>query len=309
MSSPRLTGAAMVVAASIAFSAKAVIIKLAYRHGVDAVTLLAMRMLLAAPFFALLAFWVARHGEGAPIGARDGLAVAGLGIIGYYLASLFDFFGLQYITAALERLVLFVYPTFVVLMSAIWLRRQVTSRDVFALAVTYLGVLLVFVNDLATQRGNVALGTFWVLLSALCYAAYLVMSGQLVKRVGSVRLACYAGLVSSVAVVLHFLATREALILLQQPAAVWWLSLLMATVATVLPIVMMTDGIRRIGSSHASMLGAIGPVSTIVLGAIFLGEPVTAIQLAGAALVLLGVLAISLHKPALKPAEAVASAD
>lgn len=290
----------MVVVASIAFSTKAVIIKLAYRHGVDAVTLLAMRMLLAAPLFALLAFWVARHGEGAPIDRSDARAIVGLGIIGYYLASLFDFFGLQYITAALERLVLFVYPTFVVLISAAWLGRRITWRDVFALVVTYLGVLLVFVNDLATQQGNVALGTFWVLLSAVCYAAYLVMSGQLVKRVGSVRLACHAGLVSSVAVVLHFLVARDAAILLQQPAEVWWLSLLMATVATVFPVVVMIDGIRRIGSSHASMLGAIGPVATIALGAIFLGEPVTAIQVAGAVLVLAGVLAISLQKPAPK---------
>ena len=299
----------MVVTASIAFSTKAVIIKLAYRHGVDAVTLLAMRMLLAAPFFALLAFWVARHGEGAAVNARDARAIVGLGIIGYYLASLFDFFGLQYITAALERLVLFVYPTIVVLISAIWLGRRITPRDVFALVVTYSGVVLVFVNDLATQQGNVVLGTLWVLLSAVCYATYLVMSGQLVMRIGSVRLACYAGLVSSVAVVLHFLVVRDAGILLQQPPAVWWLSLLMATVATVFPVVMMTDGIRRIGSSHASMLGAIGPVSTIALGAVFLGEPITVIQLAGAALVLIGVLAISLHKPAVKPIVQVAPAD
>jgi drug/metabolite transporter (DMT)-like permease len=300
----------MVVAASIAFSTKAVIIKLAYRHGVDAVTLLAMRMLLAAPFFALLAFWVARHGEGAAVGGRDARAIIGLGIIGYYLASLFDFFGLQYITAALERLVLFVYPTIVVLISAIWLGRRITPRDVFALVVTYAGVVLVFVNDLATQQGNVVLGTLWVLLSAVCYASYLVMSGQLVMRIGSVRLACYAGLVSSVAVVLHFLVVRDAGILLQQPAAVWWLSLLMATVATAFPVVMMTDGIRRIGSSHASMLGAIGPVSTIALGAVFLGEPITVIQLAGAALVLVGVLAISLRRPAAtKVSEGVAHAD
>jgi drug/metabolite transporter (DMT)-like permease len=299
----------MVVVASLAFSTKAVIVKLAYRHGVDAVTLLAMRMLLAAPLFALLAAWVARHGEGAPIGARDARAIVGLGIVGYYLASLFDFLGLQYITAALERLVLFVYPTFVVLISAAWLGRRITARDVFALVVTYAGVALVFVNDLTTQQGNVALGTFWVLASAIAYAAYLVMSGQLVKRVGSVRLACYAGLVSSAAVVLHFLAVRDAALLAAQPAAVWWLALLMAAVATVLPIVMMTDGIRRIGSSHASMLGSIGPVSTIALGAIFLGEPVTAVQVAGAVLVLAGVLAISLHKGAARPAEAVAVAD
>ena len=223
-----------------------------------------------------------------------------LGLVGYYLASYFDFLGLQYVTAALERLLLFAHPTFVVLFSAVLFGRRITRVDVTAIALSYLGIFVVFYNDLATQPGNVALGSFWVLLSALFYAAYLIGSGRLVGRVGTLRFACYAGLISSVAVVTHFLVTRDIALLLSQPAPVYALSLLMAVVSTVLPISMTMEGIRRIGASHASVIGSVGPVATIFLGAIFLGEHVTAVQLAGAALVLAGVLAISLQKKASK---------
>jgi drug/metabolite transporter (DMT)-like permease len=292
----RLVGALLVALGAIAFSGKAVIIKLAYRHGVDAVTLLALRMLFSAPMFALLAMWAARVSRTTPISVSDRWALLALGLIGYYLASYFDFLGLQYITAALERLVLFVHPTFVVLMSAAFFARRITRRDVFAIAVSYIGIVAVFAHDMSTQPGNVALGAFWVLLSALFYAAYLVGGGRVVGRVGSLRFACYAGLVSCVAVVAHFLVTREAALLVTQSAPVYWLSILMAAVSTVLPIVLTSEGIRRVGASHASIIGSIGPIATIFLGAVFLGEPITAIQLAGAALVLAGVVAISLAR-------------
>ena len=293
----RLTGALLVALGAIAFSGKAVIIKLAYRHGVDAVTLLALRMLFSAPMFALLALWAAtRAGRPPPISTADRWALLALGLIGYYLASYFDFLGLQYITAALERLVLFVHPTFVVLMSAAFFGRRITRRDLFAIAISYLGIVAVFAHDLSTQPGNVALGAFWVLVSALFYAVYLVGGGRVVGRVGSLRFACYAGLVSCVAVVAHFLVTREAALLVTQPAPVYWLSILMAAVSTVLPIVLTSEGIRRVGASHASIIGSVGPIATIFLGAAFLGEPITAVQLAGAALVLAGVVTISLAR-------------
>ena len=294
----RLTGALLVALGAIAFSGKAIIVKLAYRHGVDAVTLLALRMLFSAPLFVVLGLWASRAAGVEPLPRADWLRIAVLGLIGYYLSSLFDFLGLQYITAALERLVLFLNPTFVVLMSAMLFGRRITSRDVMALALCYLGILLVFVNDLTTQQANVVLGTAWVLLSALFYAAYLVGSGQIVGRVGSVRFACWASLVSCVAVVCHFLVVRPAGLLFSQPAPVYGLAALMAAVSTVLPMVMMAEGMRRIGSSHTSMIGSVGPVATIFFGAIFLSEPITIVQLAGAALVVAGALSISLAKKA-----------
>jgi drug/metabolite transporter (DMT)-like permease len=292
----RWVGALLVAAGAIAFSGKGVIIKLAYRHGVDAVTLLALRMLFSAPFFLLLGWWATRKGDVAPLSWQDRRLLVGLGLIGYYLASYFDFLGLQYITAALERLLLFVHPTFVVLFSALLFGRRITGRDVFAIVLSYVGIAVVFGNDLATQPGNVALGSFWVILSALFYAAYLIGSGRIVGRVGTLRFAAYAGLVSSIAVVAHFLATREASLLISQPAPVYGLSILMALVSTVLPIVLTMEGIRRLGASHASIVASVGPLATIFLGALFLGEHITAVQVLGAALVLAGVLAISLQK-------------
>lgn len=290
---PRLAGVALVVFSAIAFSAKAVIIKLAYRHGVDAVTLLALRMAMSAPFFVAIAWWASRGEGAAPLAPADWRAVVFLGIVGYYLASLFDFLGLQYITAALERLVLFLYPTFVVLISAAMYGRRITGRDVAALAVSYAGIALVFANDLATRQENVLLGAFWVSLSALAYAVYLIGNGRMVRKMGSVRFASLASVVSCAAVLAHFLVVRDAGLLWSQPGQVYWLTLLMAIVSTVLPVILMSVGIRLIGSSHASMLGTVGPVATIFLGFAFLGEPITAIQLAGAALVLAGVVAIS----------------
>ena len=292
----RLTGALLVAIAAVAFSGKGVIIKLAYRYGVDAVTLLALRMLFSAPFFLLLGWWASRSGAIGKLSARDHGAIVVLGFIGYYLASYFDFLGLQYVTAALERLLLFVHPTFVVLFSALLFGRRITGRDVFAIVVSYAGIALVFGHDVATQPGTVALGSFWVLLSALFYAAYLIGSGRIVGRVGTLRFAAYAGLVSSVCVVSHFLVTREASLLASQAAPVYWLSLLMAVVSTVLPIVLTMEGIRRVGASHASIVASVGPLATIALGAVFLGEPITWVQVSGAALVLTGVLAISLAK-------------
>ncbi len=293
----RLIGALLVAIAAIAFSGKGVIIKLAYRYGVDAVTLLALRMLFSAPFFVLLGWWASRAKGIETLTWRDHRALVALGLIGYYLASYFDFLGLQYVTAALERLLLFIHPTFVVLFSALLFGRRITGRDVFAIVVSYLGIALAFGHDLATQPGNVALGSFWVLLSALFYAVYLIGSGRIVHRVGTLRFAAYAGLVSSVAVVVHFLVTRDAEVLVSQAMPVYWLSVLMAIVSTVLPIVLTMEGIRRVGASHASIVASVGPLATIGLGAMFLGEPVTWIQIAGAALVLTGVLAISLAKP------------
>ena len=292
----RLTGTLMAVVAAIAFSGKAIIIKLAYRHGVDAVTLLALRMIFSAPLFVLVALWAVRGPAVQPLARADLRAIVILGLIGYYVSSYFDFLGLQYITAALERLILFLNPTFVLLFSAVLFKRRITGRDIVAIVLCYLGIAVVFGHDVSTQQGNVVLGSFWVLLSALTYAAYLMGSGRLVGRVGSVRFASYAGLVSCVGVIVQYLVTRDLSVILSQPAEVYWLALLMAAVSTVLPIVLMAEGIRRIGASHASIIGSIGPIATIFLGFAFLGEPITAIQMGGAALVMAGVLAISLAK-------------
>lgn len=292
----RLAGALIVMVAAVAFSGKAIIVKLAYRHGVDPLTLLALRMAFSAPLFAILAWWSVRAPTVQALSAPDLRNVLALGLLGYYLSSYFDFIGLQYITAALERLLLFIHPTFVLLIAAMLFKRRITQRDVFAVALSYLGIGLVFGNDVLTQPGNVVLGSAWVLLSAFFYAIYLVGSGRLVGRVGSLRFASYAGLMSCLGVVVHHAVTHDVALIFSQPAPVYLLALFMAAFSTVLPIVLTSEGIRRVGASHASIIGSVGPIATIFLGFAFLGEPITAIQLAGAGLVMAGVLAISLKR-------------
>lgn len=289
---------ALVAFAAVAFSAKAILVKLAYRHGTDPVTLLALRMGFSLPLFAAIAWWSGRDGHAGRLSGRDRVTIVGLGLLGYYGASLFDFLGLQYISAALERLVLFLYPTIVVLIAAVFFGRRITRRDVAALALSYVGIGLVFVNDLRGDQPHVALGAFWVLLSAICYAVYLVGNGRMVRRMGSVLFACLASIVACLGVLAHFAAARPVAHLWTQPAPVYPLAVGMAVFSTVLPVILMSEGIRRIGASHASLVGTVGPVATIFMGAWFLGEPITVVQLAGAALVVAGVLLISLAKPA-----------
>jgi drug/metabolite transporter (DMT)-like permease len=264
------------------------------RSAVDPVTLLTLRMLIALPMFAVIAWWASRGQT--PLSRRDWRAVVLLGLMGYYAASLLDFWGLKYISAALERLILFLNPTIVVLISVIAFGYRFGKRDAFALAISYIGIALVFVHDLQIDPENVIAGCALVLLSAIFYACYLVGGGEMVKRLGGVRFAAYASIVSTVAITGHFFLTHAGTMLLAQTARVYWLSSAMATLSTVFPVILMAEGMRRIGSSNAAMISSIGPIATIFMGAIFLGEPVTALQLAGAGLVLVGVMVISLKK-------------
>ncbi|MBK9245588.1 MAG: DMT family transporter [Burkholderiales bacterium] len=272
------------------FSAKAIVVKLAYRHGVDAETLLALRMLMSVPFFAAALWWTSRGA--APLSRRDHALLLVIGVLGYYLASYFDFLGLQYISAALERLILYLNPTLVLLLSLLVLRRPVTRFDLLALLLSYGGILLVFWHDVRLEADGVALGAALVFASAACYAVYLVLSGELVRKVGAIRLTAYAMCVATVGVCLQFALLRP-LASLAQPAPVLWLSLINAVLCTVLPVFATMMAVARIGAGSVALAGMVGPVSTIALGYVFLGEPVSGSQLAGTALVLAGVFVLS----------------
>jgi drug/metabolite transporter (DMT)-like permease len=285
-----LGGLALAVAGSVLFSAKAIVVKLAYRHGVDAETLLALRMLMSVPFFAAALWWTSRAAP--PLSARDHGALLVVGLLGYYLASYFDFLGLQYISAALERLILYLNPTLVLLLSVLVLRRPVTRFDLVALALAYGGIVLVFWHDVRIDADGVAVGAALVFGSAACYAVYLVLSGEVVRRVGAIRLTAYAMCVATVGVCLQFALLRP-LASLAQPAPVLWLSLFNAVFCTVLPVFATMMAVARIGAGPVSLAGMVGPVSTIALGYAFLGEPVSGWQLAGTALVLAGVFVLS----------------
>lgn len=279
----------------LGFSVKAILIKLAYAwHPVDALTLLALRMLFSAPFFAVLAWWAARQATSTPLQPADWRSVLWLGFIGYYLASLLDFLGLMYISAALERLVLFLYPTMVVLLSALLLGTPVTRRSVVALALPYAGILLVFAHDLVVTGAAKALwtGSSLVFGSAFFYALYLVRSGSVIGRLGPLRFVSFGMLASAGFVLVHFFLTRDAEMLVVPPS-VYALSLAMAVFSTVLPTLLVAEAIRRIGANASSLIGSLGPVFTIGLGVVVLDEPLHLVQLAGAALVLVGVTLVT----------------
>ena len=283
----------------LGFSFKGILIKLAYAATpVDALSLLALRMLYSAPFFVAMAYWAGRRQGVRPLAPADWRALAGLGFLGYYLASLLDFEGLQHIGVSLERLVLFLNPTIVVVLSALLLAKPITRRAVAALLLSYAGIAVVMWNDLRASGDThaIALGTGLVFGSAVCYALYLVWSGEVIARMGSARFIAWAMLASTAFVLVHFALARP-LSALDVPARVHELTLAMAIFSTVLPTWLIAESIRRMGANKASLIGSLGPVFTIGLGAMILGEPVGAIQIVGAALVLAGVLLVTL-KPA-----------
>lgn len=285
-------GVVFALLAAIGFSGKAILIKLAYRHGVDAVTLLAVRMAFSVPFFIGIALWSAwKHA--APLNRHDRMLVLVLGLIGYYLSSLLDFLGLQYISAGLERLILFLYPTLTVVLSALIYKRAISRKTVAAIVLSYAGIMLVFLHDISvTHGGAVLLGALLVFGSTLSYSTYLVGAGHAIARIGASRFTAYAMVVACAASLLQFALTHP-LDALQLPQRVYELSAAMALFSTVLPVFLLSYAIRRIGCGHASLIGSIGPVSTIYMAYVFLGEGLAWLQIAGSLLVLVGVLIIS----------------
>jgi drug/metabolite transporter (DMT)-like permease len=284
--------------AAAGFSAKAILIKLVYQnHHVDATTLLTLRMLLAAPFFALMAAWPNPNSQ--PLTRSDVLRVLGLGFMGNYISSVLDFEGLRFITASLERLLLFTYPGLVILISALRYRRPPPRRDLLSLTICWSGIALVFAHDLKTGPDpfSTLTGSGLVLGAALTYSLYLVGSGRMIERLGPIRMAGYVVTCSVGFMLVHFAATRH-ISALRQSSAVYGYSAMLAILSTVLPIWLIAEAIRRIGASRVAIVGSLGPVFTIGLGATVLAEPLTPFHLAGAALVALGVALVSPPRPA-----------
>ena len=284
------TGLLLAVLGAIAFSGKAIIVKLAYSYGVDAVTLIMFRMLFALPVFLFMGWWA---GRGKPaLSRRQWAWVAGLGFCGYYLSSYLDFLGLQYVSASLERLILYLNPTLVLLLGWLLYGRRVSGRQALAMAVSYSGIALVFSHELALAGPQSALGTLLCLASAALYALYLVFSGELVKQLGSMRLVGLASSVACICCIAQFLLMRPldaALV----PAPVLWLSVLNAIVCTVVPVLLVMMAVERVGAGITAQTGMVGPLSTLMMGVLILGEPLNLWIGAGTALVLGGVYLVS----------------
>jgi len=284
---PLWPGLLLATLGAIAFSGKAIIVKLAYRHGVDAVTLIMYRMLFALPLFLMLSWWASR---GRPaLTRRDWIAVLGLGFSGYYLASFLDFAGLAYVSASFERLILYLNPTLVLFLGWLLFKRRVTGKQLLALAFSYSGVILVFGQELHLQGTHVLLGAVLVFGSAVSYALYLVYSGEEVKRLGAMRLTGLATTVACLLCIAQFLLLRPLESALAVAPEVIWLSVLNATLCTFAPVLMVMMAIERVGATMAAQTGMIGPMSTILMGVWILGEPFTPVVAAGTVLVLSGV--------------------
>ena len=292
----RAWGVAFAIGGTLAFSFRPILIKLSYAaYPVTPVTLLFLRMTLSLPFFLAVAWWLRR--DEPRLAPRDWAALAGLGFIGYYAASFLDFIGLQYIGAGVGRLIMYLYPTLVLLISFVFLGRKPTWRQLVALVITYSGVALIISSQ---ARGGMEgklfmLGALLVFASALFYSVYLVAGGELVKRVGSMRFTAYSMLVATAPAVVQFF-TVETVSSLQLPAAVWVYAIVLATFSTVLPLFLQAEALRRIGAAEFALIGALGPVSVAITSAIGLDEPFTAVQAIGGALVIFGVLLVSLKR-------------
>lgn len=291
----RLWGILFALAGTISFAFRPVLVKLGYSaHPVSATTLLFLRMTLALPFFLAMAWYL--RGAG-PIERRDWLGILGLGFLGYYLASLLDFLGLQFVSAGLGRLIMFLYPTLVVILSAVFLKKSASTGEIAALGMTYAGIALVLSHSLgvAPEQRQFVFGALLVFASAMCYAIYLVTGSQLVKRVGSARFTAYTMIVSTVPAVIQFfvLESRAALVL---PEQLWWYVILLATLCTVLPVFLVAEALKRIGANQFALIGALGPVTTVIADFVLLDGTLSALQLVGGALVISGVLLVTVKR-------------
>lgn len=292
-----ITGILISVTGALLFSTKAVFVKLAYiDSSPQPLTLLAVRMLFSLPFFAvssIAAEW--RSAERIPMTTR--LAIAATGILGYHISSLLDFTGLQHISAGLERLVLFTYPTLVLIMGAVFFHDRVTGRQWLAVVISYCGILLAFIGEYQTTEftGKLIQGSLLVFGCAFTYGSYILFSSKLIGKTGAARFNSQAMLAACAGVLLHFyLAGEESLALL--PASTWWYGFLMAVFSTVIPSYLVAESIRRIGGENTAIIASIGPVSTLFMAWWLLGEPVTVMQLTGTAAILTGIWLVAQPK-------------
>lgn len=299
-------GALLAFLAAVCFSTKAIFVKLTYLYGADAISALALRMIMALPFL-LVAGWYSSRRGAQPLTRADWKNTLLLGFMGYYLSSLLDFMGLQYITASLERLILFLYPTVVALISWAFLKRPIGRRGIAALVLSYIGISISVIKDLehTGDATSLLIGGGLIFACTITYAIYIVGIGEMVGRIGALRFGAYATVVAAICCLIQFFLTRP-LSALDLPAQVYWYSLAMAIIATVLPVIMTARAIQMIGAPKVAIIGAVGPIATIVMAWKWLGEPIGWEQLVGAALVLSGVLLISVKR---KPAPAAPAAE
>lgn len=279
----------------VLFSSKAVLVKLAYGYHVDTISILLLRMLFSFPIYVGIAFMYRNKIKSATIVKKDYLWLCFFGVVGYYLASYFDFVGLKYIKASLERIILFLYPTIVLILNRVFLKRPITKIQAMAIALTYIGVVITFWDEVSLTGSESFIGGAFVLLSAITYATYLVGSGWLIPKFGVVSFTAFAMIVSCICVFVHYSFVSQV-DLFGFSWQVYVLGFLIAIFATVIPSFLVSASIKMISSSNFAIVAGIGPISTIILASIFLSEVLTGLQWFGALVVIAGIFIVSLKK-------------
>ena len=291
-----LVGFLIAFIGAILFSTKAIIVKKAFADvQVDALTLLAIRMVFSLPFYLVAAFFITTNKANIKLTGKEWMYIIALGLFGYYLSSLFDFIGLQYISAGLERLILFLYPSFAVLINAFFFKQEIKRIQVLALVITYIGIGIAYFGELQIDTGNPNFywGSFLIFLCSVTYASYIAGSGYVIPKVGASKFTAYAMLTSTGGVLLHYLL-RGQYDVLQHTEGLWWYGVLLALIATVIPTFMLSYALKKIGANNVAIISSVGPVSTIVQAHFVLGEPIFTEQVIGTVLVLIGVLLLSI---------------
>lgn len=277
---------------ALLFSTKAIAIKLAYEdQTIDAETLLALRMLVATPFFVVIGLYSVRDrlrtGRGLPRGKLLA-ATMGVGLLGYWLSSYLDFLSLEYISAQVERLILFTYPLFVVLFGAWFFRQRVSRAALVAIGVSYIGLVLIFGQTAFTAGRDGLIGGSLVLAAAIIFAFYQLLAKNLITEIGPRLFTCIAMTAAAAGALLQFFLTHppEALLVSQR---IWLLSIYLGIGATVLPSFFNNAALHRISAQANATIGNLSPVATIILAWLILGEVLSPFAWFGTALVLAGV--------------------
>jgi drug/metabolite transporter (DMT)-like permease len=289
-----LIGILFLAFGNILFSGKAILVKIAYRYDTDASTLLALRLLFSMPIYAFIAYRLQRKASTQVLlTQKQWIMTIAAGFSGYYLGSLTDFMGLKYLSAGMERLILYTFPTIVLVLNVLFFKIKVTNHQYIAVFLTYLGIFIAFGSDLKSgEQSNIWLGSLLIFTSAVTYSIYYVLAGQMIPLVGSILFSCYSMLAATVFVLLHAILLN-GFQLLHQNQMVYAVAFAIAIVSTVIPTFMIAEGIKRVGASNGAIIGFVGPVSMIFMANIFLGESITILQLIGTAVVLMGVLRVA----------------
>lgn len=295
MEKPYIKGVLFALAGAVLFSLKPVLIKLVYGvQEVETIHLLLLRMLMSLPFYIGILLYV-RHKRGLYKLTKKTIAgMASLGFIGFYVASFMDFAGLKFLTASLERVIIFLNPTIVLLLSAVFFKKKILAKQWLAIALTYTGIVIAFAsNDMFNASENLLTGAGFVFISAFCYAIYLIGSEIYLRKIGTLEFTSYTMIVAFICIAVHYLFISPIDGILHYEPKVYSYTLVMAILATLFPSFLFAEGIKRIGAPNGSIVGGIGPVSTIIFAVLLLNESISLMQMIGTILVIGGVLVIS----------------